>query len=99
MLIDELLDIPGITIYGSLNVLKRGAVLSINIEGVDPVDAAMILDTSFDIAIRPGLHCAPDAHRTIGTIDAGGTIRISPGYFTTQDDINACIEAIREISR
>ncbi|MDR0886474.1 MAG: aminotransferase class V-fold PLP-dependent enzyme [Clostridiales Family XIII bacterium] len=98
MLLDWLSDIPSITIYGNLDATQKGAVLSINIDGMDPVDVAMILDTSFEIAVRPGLHCAPDAHRTIGTIDIGGTIRISPGYFTTAEEIHAFIDAMKEIS-
>ena len=52
-----------------------------------------------DDAVRSGLHCAPYAHETLGTLDKGGTVRISPGYFTTEEEIDACIEAIGIISR
>jgi len=48
---------------------------------------ALILDSSFDIAIRPGQHCAPYVHRAIGTFP-GGTVRVSPGPFSTAADVD-----------
>jgi selenocysteine lyase/cysteine desulfurase len=58
----------------------------------------MILDQSFDIQCRAGLHCAPLAHRRLGTLEQGGTIRLSPGVFTTTDDIDRAIAAIHQIA-
>jgi selenocysteine lyase/cysteine desulfurase len=98
-LLDGLSVINGVTICGSSSATNRGSVVSITIDGVDVVDASLILDTTFGIAVRSGLHCAPDAHRTIGTFDTGGTIRFSPGYFNTEEDIFACLKAIEEIAR
>jgi selenocysteine lyase/cysteine desulfurase len=64
---------------------------------MDSAQAALILDNSFNIAVRSGLHCAPDAHRTLGTLAGGGTVRISLGHFTTEHDIDACLEALIKI--
>ena len=58
----------------------------------------MILDQTFGIAVRTGLHCAAPIHRILGTYPAG-TIRVSPGPFTTSDDMDALIAALREIAR
>ena len=96
--LDRLNDMKDITIYGPNGKTEQASVISININGVDCTDAAAILDTSFDIAVRSGLHCAPDAHKTLGTFDQGGTLRISPGYFNNFDEIDKLIDAIKEIS-
>jgi cysteine desulfurase family protein len=98
VLLDGLNSIKGVKIYGPRRGVERAAVVSVNIEGVSPMEAALILDTSFGIAVRAGLHCAPDAHKTLGTIDAGGTIRISPGFFNTEKDIEQCLEGLAAIA-
>lgn len=95
-LIDELAAIPKVTIYGPLTS-PRAAAVSFNIEGMDCADVAMILETYYDISVRSGLQCAPDAHRMLGTFDLNGTVRVSPGLFTTEEEISAFIRAIQEI--
>jgi cysteine desulfurase family protein len=92
-LTDGLSQIRGVTIYGSGN-----PAVSLNINGVAPTDVAAILDGSFGIAVRAGLHCAPDAHRTLGTLELGGTVRLSIGVFNVKSDIEAVLQAIDEIS-
>lgn len=72
-------------------------VVSLNIHGVDPNEAAMILDQHYQIAVRAGFHCAALKHRGLKT--NAGAIRISPGYSNTEDQIDQCIDAIREISQ
>jgi selenocysteine lyase/cysteine desulfurase len=98
-LIEGLADIKGIRIYGPLPGPARRGVVSITLDTMDSVQAALILDNSFNIAVRSGLHCAPDAHRTLGTLAAGGTVRISIGHFTTERDINTCLAALGELTR
>ena len=73
--------------------------MSVTLSGVDPAEAALILDNSFGIAVRAGLHCAPDAHRALGTLKRGGTIRISAGCFNTKNDIDRCVEALAAIAK
>lgn len=97
--------IDGVNAHDNIRVLgpqtadHRGAVLSVTIDGCEPQDVAIYLDQIFDIAVRSGLHCAPYAHEALGTLDKGGTVRISPGYFTTEEEIDACVEALGIISR
>jgi cysteine desulfurase / selenocysteine lyase len=74
-----------------------GALSLVVPTALSPQELAAILDTSFDIAVRPGLHCAPYAHRALGTFP-DGTLRLSPGPFTTADDIAALLFALSEIT-
>ncbi|MDP1989637.1 MAG: aminotransferase class V-fold PLP-dependent enzyme [Syntrophales bacterium] len=91
-----LASLRGITIYGPLSAVSRTAVVSFNIAGVSPSDAALEFDERFRIMCRPGLHCAPAAHRTIGTFSRG-TIRFGFGYFNTEEEISLALEAIRSL--
>jgi cysteine desulfurase / selenocysteine lyase len=74
-----------------------GALSLLTPEGLAPQDLGAILDTSFDIAVRPGLHCAPYIHRALGTFP-DGTLRLSPGPFTTPDEIASFTSALSEIT-
>lgn len=74
-----------------------GALSLIVPEGLSPQDLGSILDTSFAIAVRPGLHCAPYLHRRLGTFP-DGTLRLSPGPFTTDDQITTFLGALSEIT-
>jgi len=74
-----------------------GALSLITPESLAPQDLGAILDTSFDIAVRPGLHCAPYIHRALGTFP-DGTLRLSPGPFNTRDDIATFLTALSEIT-
>ncbi|SET71997.1 cysteine desulfurase family protein [Natronincola peptidivorans] len=89
-------NIPGIIIYGKQDATKQAAVVSINIGEEDSSEIGYVLDKVFDVGIRPGLHCAPMAHKTIGTLEQG-TVRFSFGYFTTKEEVKIAIEAIRNI--
>lgn len=86
--------LPGITFYGPRDAASRTAVVSFNIAGVSPSTAALEFDERFGILCRPGLHCAPAAHRSIGTFPQG-TIRFGFGYFNTEEEIDLALEAIR----
>ena len=96
-LIDGLTFMPGVTVYGPLTS-PRAAAVSFNIEGMDCADVAMILESYYDISVRSGLQCAPDTHRMLGTFDMGGTVRVSPGLFTTADEIDEFLWAVKEIA-
>ncbi len=76
---------------------SRTAVVSFNIRGISPSEVAFELDEQFAVLSRPGLHCAPAAHRTIGTFPEG-TVRFSFGYSTTEDEIRRGLEAVAHIS-
>ncbi len=93
LLIQALQDIPGLEILGPRELAQRTAVVSVTVEGYAPEQLAAVLDQVFDVATRAGLHCAPQAHRTAGTL-ACGALRFSPGYFTTQDEIEYTAKAL-----
>jgi cysteine desulfurase family protein len=93
--IERMSKIPHVTLHCPLDPVVRGAVLSFTIAGKDSAAVAFELDQRFDIAVRSGLHCAPRAHRTLGTFP-GGTVRMSPGWFTTREDIALFIDAVEK---
>ncbi|WP_352418378.1 aminotransferase class V-fold PLP-dependent enzyme [Proteiniborus sp.] len=95
--IDGLREIKDVKIYGPCDIEKQAPVISINIGEEDSSEVSYILDQVFNIAVRPGLHCAPLAHRTIGCYEQG-CIRFSVGPFNTINDIKAAIEAVQTIS-
>lgn len=97
VLVDELRNIPKIKIYGPCDIEKQAPVLSFNIEDKGSSEVAFQLDRNFGIACRSGLHCAPLAHETIGTLKQG-TVRLSLGYFNTYDDIEQAVYAIKKIA-
>ena len=96
MLTEGLKQLPGCVILGPEDMKERAPVVSAVFDGYVPDQLAAVLDKVFGIATRAGLHCAPQAHRTAGTLETGA-LRLSPGYFTTQADINTAIEAITTI--
>jgi cysteine desulfurase family protein len=77
--------------------LERVGIVSLNVRNVSPSELGAVLDSSFNIAARTGLHCAPLAHKSIGTFP-DGTVRISPGYFNTDDEIDEAIAALKAIA-
>lgn len=95
--IEEVSKIDKVKIYGPLNEKEQGAVVSINIGDEDSSEISYILDEQYDIEVRPGLHCAPLAHKTIGTFEQG-VVRFSFGIFNTHDEIDYAVKSIREIS-
>jgi cysteine desulfurase family protein len=97
MLIEGLQSIPGIMVYNSGSRPRTG-VVSFNLSGHDPSSVGYILGAEYDISVRVGLHCAPFAHRTIGTYP-GGTVRVSPGYFSKDSDIDGLLQAVRKLSQ
>ncbi len=96
-LISGLLNIHGLTVYGPKASAKMTAVVSCRVAGKRVSDVGLQLDDDFGILCRVGLHCAPAAHKTIGTFSEG-TIRLAPGISTSLDDIQSVIKAFEEIA-
>lgn len=90
-------NIERVKFYGSDDVMLRAGAISFNLAGYDPAEVGFILDQEEQISVRVGLHCAPDAHRTIGTFPIG-TVRVSPGYFTTETEIDRFLQAIQALN-
>jgi cysteine desulfurase/selenocysteine lyase len=97
-LIEGLSHIPGVTLYRAKDSPKQTAIVSFNIKGYEPGEAGAILDQAFDIKVRTGLHCAAAAHKTLGTYPLG-TIRLSPGYFNTAEEIGVTLQALDRMVR
>ena len=96
-LLEGLKSVPGLHIHGPADSRRQVATVSITLDGWEPVDLGAVLDSSFGIAVRPGLHCAPLAHRTLGTYPQG-TVRFSPGCFSTEEDVDTAIAALRALA-
>ena len=88
--------IPGIKIFGSLNTESRAPVVSFLINGRKTAEIGGILDKNYDIACRAGLHCSPDAHRTLGTLEQK-LVRFSFSFFNTESEVNAALGYLEEI--
>lgn len=97
-LIDGLKAVPGIRVYGSGDASRQTATVSFNLQNMDPSEASLLLDENYGILCRVGLHCAPIAHKTIGTFP-GGTIRFGLGYFNTLREVNQALNAVEELSK
>jgi selenocysteine lyase/cysteine desulfurase len=97
-LIDGLLDIHGVKVYGCLDADRQIGVVSFNIDGMSPSEVGLCLDDEYQVLCRVGLHCAPAAHRTIGTFP-DGTVRFGLGTFTAEDEIDAAVEAVRVLAK
>lgn len=89
--------VDGLTLYGPPPGSDRIATLSFSIAGWEPEDVGGLLNHNYGIQARAGLHCAPLAHRTLGTLPLG-TVRLSPGWFSTEADIQQAVEAVRMIA-
>jgi cysteine desulfurase family protein len=87
-----------VTVYGPLTMQNRIPLISFNLRDITPSDAALYFDEQWGIMCRPGLHCAPAAHRTIGTFPQG-TVRFSFGFFNTEEHIDLAAKALRQLLR
>jgi selenocysteine lyase/cysteine desulfurase len=94
--IDGVLNIPSIQVYGHMDASRRTSTISINSSKIDNSELGFYLDSQFGITTRTGLHCAPLAHKSIGTYPTG-TIRFSFGYFNDIKDVDYALSCINSI--
>ena len=92
-MLERLEEIPNIKIYGPKDATKRAAVITINIGNMDSGEITFLLDSEYDIATRSGIHCAPLAHKTLGTLEQGA-VRFSIGYFNTKEEIEEFLNTL-----
>lgn len=96
-LLAQLREIPHIYLAGPWELTERVGVVSVDFREADNAEAAFLLEETYGILTRCGLHCAPSAHKTLGTFPQG-TVRFSSGWFTTPEEIDAAAAAVAEIA-
>ena len=97
ILLEGLKGEPRIKVYGSGEAEGRVGVLSVNLTGISPSESGRRLEREFGILTRIGLHCAPRAHRTLGTFP-DGTVRLSWGPFTREAEVHAAVRGLRRLA-
>ena len=98
LLLDELSQTPGVTVYGPRDPEKQTAVVSFTMAVMDTAAVGALLDKRFGIMTRAGLQCSPAAHRTLGTFRrTGGTVRVSLGPFNTAEEVRYFGSCLREL--
>lgn len=95
--LNGLREIKDATVYGSPTPDNRLSIVALNIRGRECSEVARLLDERYGILIRAGLHCSPWAHKTIGTYP-NGAVRFSFGCFNTDEEVDASLAALSEIS-
>jgi cysteine desulfurase/selenocysteine lyase len=96
-LIEGLSTIAGVSLYAAPKT-GQSPLISFNLRGYEPGELGAILDQAFDIKVRTGLHCAPLAHKTLGTYPRGA-VRVSPGIFNTESEIDQTLKAISDLAK
>lgn len=90
-------EMSGFRILGHRDMARRVGTLSFQCAALAATELGAVLDQAFDIAVRPGLHCAPTIHKAQGTYP-GGAVRVSPGPFNTMEDMDALAQALAEVT-
>jgi cysteine desulfurase/selenocysteine lyase len=98
MLLEGLSAIPGVAVHGPQDRRRSVAVVSFSVRGFHVSEIGTRLDEEHSVLCRVGLHCAPAAHRTLGTFPEG-TVRLAPGPFTTRKDIQKALAAVSKVVR
>jgi len=96
-LLESLSAVTRVRLYGPRNTSRQTAIVAFNVEGLESSEVTYRLDQDHGIMSRPGLHCAPSAHRTLGT-HPQGAVRFGLGYFNTTTEVAAASEAVRRIA-
>ncbi len=95
--VDGVSHIEGVTVYGDFTAAHHAPVVALNIRDYDSGAVADELSEAYDIATRPGAHCAPRMHRALGTTEQGA-VRFSFGWFTEAEDVDAAVRAVKELA-
>ncbi len=97
-LVSAFRDVDGIKIYGPAGNRPRVATLSINVGDLPADQTGAMLDADYHVCVRTGLHCAPLVHEDEKSVGQNGAVRLSPGYFTDDDEIEQAITAVTELA-
>lgn len=96
-LFEGIREMDKIQVYSINDIDRNSGIVALNLKEVDSNEVGYILDKIYHIAVRAGLHCAPQAHETLGTVNTG-IVRLSVGCFNTLEEIDLTLNALREIS-
>ena len=89
-------EIDTVRLAGTYDLSRRVGVVSVDFKNIDNAEAAYRLETEYGILTRCGLHCAPSAHKSLDTFPQG-TVRFAVGFASTEEEVDAALEAIRVI--
>ena len=95
---DGVKDIPGVKIYGDFSGWNRTAVVTLNLGDYDSGEVSDALWEEYEIATRPGAHCAPLMHMALGTVEQGA-VRFSFSWFNTEEEVDTAINAVKELAQ
>lgn len=95
---DGVKDIPGVKIYGDFSSWNRTAVVTLNLGDYDSGEVSDALWEDYEIATRPGAHCAPLMHMALGTVEQGA-VRFSFSWFNTEEEVDTAINAMKELAQ
>lgn len=90
-------EIDGVTVYGDFSAEERCAIVTLNIRDYDSSEVSDVLAAHYGISTRPGAHCAPLMHEALGTVQQGA-VRFSFSHFNTTEEVDAAIQAIKELA-
>jgi selenocysteine lyase/cysteine desulfurase len=90
--------IPGVRVYGDFSSWNRTAVVTLNLGDYDSGEVSDALWEDYEIATRPGAHCAPLMHMALGTVDQGA-VRFSFSWFNTEEEVDTAINAMKELAQ
>ena len=93
-LLDGLAGMGGVTVYGPPAGSRRTSVVSVNVDDYDPQELAALIEATHGVQCRAGLHCAPRMHAALGTTARGGAVRLSLGFATTDQDVDAALHGL-----
>lgn len=95
---EQVREIPGVTVYGNPNRESRVGIVALNIGKLDSGEVSDWLWEDYEIAVRPGAHCAPLLHKALGTVRQGA-VRFSFSHYNTEQEIDVAAAALREYGR
>lgn len=96
-LVAGLRSVDGIRLYLPRNMDRHVGIVSFSLAGYRAEEVGMVLDEDYHIAVRTGYHCAPLIHKYLGDMEQGGTVRVSVSCFTTEQEIDQFVDAVREM--
>ena len=97
-MLEGLQAIPGVTVYGGLDPARQTATISFHIDGLEPSEVGLRLDEEYGIMCRVGLHCAPAAHKTLGTFP-DGSVRFGLGVLNTEEEVDVALSAVAQLAQ